>query len=188
MTVCSHLLLSFIVLISNEGWVAVRRELRLPMFIFLVLSILYLGGWSVMFFSTTFRWTFVTWRFFSVMATASVFLTVVSLVLGVVCRYNFGKGLLRCRKPLDSDAIMLAKLLSYDINHLKQSTPSKTCLTINSALTNGRMKRRLIFRPTRRLFLPLPLYSAGRASPWPRFHGLSITQQYHLNSPQWRRH
>ncbi|KNZ79627.1 Transcription factor tau subunit sfc3 [Termitomyces sp. J132] len=77
------------------GWVAVRRELRVPMFIFLMLSILYLGGWSVMFFSTTFRWAFVTWRFFSIMATASVFLTVVSLVLGVVCRYNFGKGLLR---------------------------------------------------------------------------------------------
>ncbi|KAG6891070.1 hypothetical protein C0995_014159 [Termitomyces sp. Mi166 len=77
------------------GWFAVRRELRVPMFIFLVLSIWYLGGWSVMFFSTTFRWNFVTWTFFSIMATTSVLLTVVSLVLGVVCRYNFGKGLLR---------------------------------------------------------------------------------------------
>jgi len=77
------------------GWFAVRRELRIPMFIFLLLSILYLGGWSVMFFSTTFRWTFITWRFFSIMASASVLLTVVSLILGVICRYNFGKGLVR---------------------------------------------------------------------------------------------
>lgn len=48
-----------------------------------------------MLFSTTFRWTFVTWQFFSVMASASVFLTLLSIILGVVCRYNFGKGLLR---------------------------------------------------------------------------------------------
>jgi len=77
------------------GWFAVRRELRAPMFAFLILSFLYLGGWFVMLFSTTFRWTFVTWQFFSVMASASVFLTLVSIILGVVCRYNFGKGLLR---------------------------------------------------------------------------------------------
>lgn len=65
------------------------------MFIFLVLSILYLGGWSLMFLSTTFRWSFVTWRFFSVMATASVLLTVTAFVLGIICRFNFGKGLPR---------------------------------------------------------------------------------------------
>jgi hypothetical protein len=58
------------------GWFGVRRELRLPTFIFLVLSILYLAGWGVMFFSTTFRLTFSTWRFFAVNASASVFLTV----------------------------------------------------------------------------------------------------------------
>lgn len=68
------------------------------MFIFLVLSILYLSGWSVMFLSTTFRWTFITWRFFSIMASASVLLTLVAFVIGVVCRYNFGKGLNRYRK------------------------------------------------------------------------------------------
>jgi len=68
------------------------------MFFFLFIAIIYLAGWGVMFFSTTFRWTFVTWRFFSVMASASVFLTVMSLVLGVVCRFNFGKGMLKYRE------------------------------------------------------------------------------------------
>lgn len=77
------------------GWFGVRREIRSLMFVFLFLSILYLAGWSVMFFSTTFRWTFVTWTFFSVMAIASVILMVVSFILGLVCRYNFGKGLSR---------------------------------------------------------------------------------------------
>ena len=77
------------------GWFSVRKEHRLQMFFFLVLSVLYLAGWGVMFFATTFRWTFVTWRFFSVMSSASVFLTVMSLVLALVCRFNFGKGLVR---------------------------------------------------------------------------------------------
>lgn len=77
------------------GWFGLRKELRLPMFIFLFLSVLYLGAWSVMFFSTTFRWTFITWRFFSVMASVSVFLTISCLAMGVLCRFNFGKGLIR---------------------------------------------------------------------------------------------
>ncbi|KAJ7693611.1 hypothetical protein B0H17DRAFT_1168805 [Mycena rosella] len=77
------------------GWFSVRRELRLGMIAFLGLSILYLAGWGVMFLSTTFRWTFLTWSFFSIMSSASVFLTLTSFLLGVICRYNFGKGLLR---------------------------------------------------------------------------------------------
>jgi hypothetical protein len=75
------------------GWFAVRRELRLPMFIFLFLSILYLASWGMMFFSTTFLWTFTTWCFFAVISSASVFLTFMATVLGVVCHFNFGKGL-----------------------------------------------------------------------------------------------
>jgi len=77
------------------GWFAVRRELRVPMIIFLLLSVLYLAGWSLMLFSTTFRWTFVTWAFFGINFSASVFLAVVAFILGIVCRLNFGKGLPR---------------------------------------------------------------------------------------------
>lgn len=88
------------------GWFSSRRELRVPMFFFLVLSILYLGAWGVMFFSTTFRWTFITWQFFSIMACTSVFLTLLSFILGVVCRFNFGKGMARylsAHQPLLED-------------------------------------------------------------------------------------
>jgi len=90
----------------SMGWVAVRRELRIPMLIFLVMSFGYLAGWGAMFASTTFRWTFVTWRFFSVITSGSVFLTVITFVLGVVCRVNFGKGLsryLNAQEPLPGD-------------------------------------------------------------------------------------
>lgn len=77
------------------GWVAVRHELRIPMLVFLLLSLGYLAGWAAMFASSLFRWTFVEWRFFSVMASASVFLTLATFVLGIFCLLNFQKGLKR---------------------------------------------------------------------------------------------
>jgi hypothetical protein len=79
------------------GWFAVRREMRLAMLLFLGLSVLYLAGWAAMFDSTTFRWTFVEWRFFSIIVATSAFLILISFILGLVCRINFGKGLPRYR-------------------------------------------------------------------------------------------
>jgi len=77
------------------GWFAVRRELRIPMLVFLLLSFGYLLGWGAMFASATYRWTFVQWRFFSLMASGSALLTLIAFVLGLICRMNFGKGLPR---------------------------------------------------------------------------------------------
>jgi hypothetical protein len=45
--------------------------------------------------STSFRWTFVLWPFFAVMAVISGVLMIISFILGVACRCNFGKGLPR---------------------------------------------------------------------------------------------
>jgi len=88
------------------GWFSVRRELKITMMIFLVLCICYLVGYGVMFVSDTFRWTFVQWRFFSLMAMGSVVLNVLAFILGVICRVNFGKGLrsyLNAEEPLPGD-------------------------------------------------------------------------------------
>jgi hypothetical protein len=104
--VTSFITLALLVPWLMTGWFAVRRELRFPMLVFLFLSVLYLGGWGFMFFSTTFRWTFSTWTFFSIMATASVLLTLLSTILGIVCHLNFGKGLaryLKAHEPLDEE-------------------------------------------------------------------------------------
>jgi hypothetical protein len=90
------------------GWFAVRRELKVPMLVFLLLSVCYLGVWGIMFISTTFKWTFITWTFFSIMATTSVALTVLSITLGLVCRFNFGKGLARylnAHQQLEDDEV-----------------------------------------------------------------------------------
>jgi len=88
------------------GWISVRRELKLPMLVFLGFAAIYLGAWGAMFASKSFRWTFTQWTFFSIMASASVSLTALTLICGTVCRIGFGKGLTRCltaEEPLLGD-------------------------------------------------------------------------------------
>ncbi|KAI0274892.1 hypothetical protein BC834DRAFT_978153 [Gloeopeniophorella convolvens] len=102
MTVVLILLIPWLV----TGWFAARRELKYPMMVFLVLSAFYLIGWSLMFDSTTFRWTFVQWSFFSAIATLSAVLVLIGLVVGIMCRLNFDKGLIRylnAQEPLPGD-------------------------------------------------------------------------------------
>lgn len=110
----------------TTGWVAVRRELKIPMMIFLVLSIGYLAGSGIMFVSDSFRWTFMEWRFFSFVSLASVLLTAFAFILGVVCRLNFGKGLspyLNSQAPLPGDDFEPAYQSHSDIE--KFNFPSK---------------------------------------------------------------
>jgi hypothetical protein len=77
----------------SQGWFAVRREEKHSMTVFLVLCVLYLGGWSGMFAARTFRWTFFDWTFFTILYTASAVLVLVALILGIWSRVNFGHGL-----------------------------------------------------------------------------------------------
>lgn len=67
--------------------------MKLPMAVFLVLSALYVIAWGLMFDSKTFRWTYFQWVFFGTVATLSAILALTGLILGIVCRLNFGKGL-----------------------------------------------------------------------------------------------
>jgi len=92
----------------TTGWYGVRRELKVPTLVFLALSVGYLAGWVAMLVSISFRWTYMTWTFFGVMTSASVFLALVAFILGIVCRINFGKGLVRClnaEEPLPDDFV-----------------------------------------------------------------------------------
>lgn len=88
------------------GWFAIRREKRKLALAFLVLSLLFIGLWAAMFKSISFRWTFVVWPFFAVMAVVSGTLMIVTFILGVACRFNFGKGLpryLNAEEPLEGN-------------------------------------------------------------------------------------
>lgn len=75
------------------GWISVRKEQRKLMAAFLTMSVLYSVTWFAMFFGASFRWTFLDWRFFGLMTTASVVLTLSALITGIFCRLGFGRGL-----------------------------------------------------------------------------------------------
>lgn len=90
----------------SAGWISVRKEYKIRMAIFLGVAVVVLAGWGSMFIAATFRWTYATWFFFRVMTTAAVVLALLVLILGIVCRINFGKGLTRylsAHEELDDD-------------------------------------------------------------------------------------
>lgn len=121
---------------------------------------LYLAGWSVMFLSTIFRWTFITWPFFSFMATASVVLTLLSAILGVVCRLNFGKGLARYRRFFNHVIHSVKRIQKSTVNPHQESDgdASDGCTDIKKPAfpTYGQPILNCAddFKPTSQLFFP----------------------------------
>lgn len=92
------------------GWYAIRHELKRTMIVFLAIGFDITGAWAILFYSTTFRWyvavifsvrliltlihrSFMQWPYLGCFTVASFILLIASIVLGVVCRVNFGKGL-----------------------------------------------------------------------------------------------
>ena len=107
-----------------QGWISVRKERRILMALFLIMSILYVASWGAMFASISFRWTFMQWRFFKLMTSASVVLTTATLITGIVCRVGFGKGLPehRMRFPFLSPLATLILILFKCAKPVKQRT------------------------------------------------------------------
>ncbi|EJU00913.1 hypothetical protein DACRYDRAFT_116797 [Dacryopinax primogenitus] len=76
------------------GWTAVYKEWRRLMTGFLAFAGLTTVLFPFLFISPTFRLTFQTWSFFATQAVFAISLEVTTLVLGILCRLNFGNGLL----------------------------------------------------------------------------------------------
>ncbi|ELU37114.1 hypothetical protein AG1IA_08859 [Rhizoctonia solani AG-1 IA] len=73
------------------GWIGVRRENKLMMHAFLIISLLFITAWAAMFASDVYRWSFATWPFFAAMTVTSFVVLVATTGLAIVCRYNFKK-------------------------------------------------------------------------------------------------
>jgi len=76
------------------GWLAPRREKKVAMLLFIILSLALIGTWCAMFASGTYRYAFQDWRFFSIISAIAAILTFITTTLAVICLFNFGKGLL----------------------------------------------------------------------------------------------
>lgn len=75
------------------GWFSVRREMRRTMIAFLIAGLIYVGGWSILYYSQVFRWTWIQWPFFACLSVSAQLVQLVSIVLGIVCWRNFHQGL-----------------------------------------------------------------------------------------------
>ncbi|ODN89212.1 hypothetical protein L198_06535 [Cryptococcus wingfieldii CBS 7118] len=75
------------------GWKSIRTESRIQFMVFIGLSVFFLAGWAISFASPTFRTTFTHWSFFKALGILALILTVASLVLAVLRRMTFGRGL-----------------------------------------------------------------------------------------------
>ncbi|OSD03730.1 hypothetical protein PYCCODRAFT_1466642 [Trametes coccinea BRFM310] len=75
------------------GWFAIRREMKLLMAAFIFLTVCYIVGWSVMFYSQVYRWTFIEWPFFGCATLVSFVVMMGALIFGIICWTGFDKGL-----------------------------------------------------------------------------------------------
>ncbi|TFY70818.1 hypothetical protein EVG20_g2187 [Dentipellis fragilis] len=76
------------------GWFSVRRERKYMMLAFISIGAIYVCAWSLMFYSQVYRFTWVDWPFFGCMTIISFIVVVISGAFGIVCRLQFGHGLL----------------------------------------------------------------------------------------------
>ncbi|KAI0668913.1 hypothetical protein C8Q78DRAFT_1080788 [Trametes maxima] len=75
------------------GWFAIRKEIKPLIAGFLLLNLFYIIGWSVMFKSQVYLWTFIEWPFFGCTTIVSFMVLVGALVFGIICWTGFGEGL-----------------------------------------------------------------------------------------------
>ena len=107
-----YLPLSFIYFLF-KGWYSIRREKKRMMVVFLGICLVITVGWAVLFYLDVYRWSafptsgrnsylnsfilinrsFAQWPYLACYTVASFTLLIASLVLGIICRMNFGKGL-----------------------------------------------------------------------------------------------
>ncbi|KAJ3503632.1 hypothetical protein NMY22_g18184 [Coprinellus aureogranulatus] len=75
------------------GWVSARKECKKRFWGFAVLSAVFLSISGVMFGSEAYRTIFKSWRFFATVTVTAFILLVLTVTLGFVCYFNYGKGL-----------------------------------------------------------------------------------------------
>jgi len=75
------------------GRISVRKENRKLFAAFGLISLVLVIISSVMFSSVLYRYIFTSWAFFATVTVTAYIFTIATLVLGIICRLKFGKGL-----------------------------------------------------------------------------------------------
>ncbi|KAF8638359.1 hypothetical protein AX17_002261 [Amanita inopinata Kibby_2008] len=75
------------------GWVCVRRECQWRFMLFCTMSVFLLSVPTIMFWSTLYRFIFTSWPFFATITLTAYIFVVITSILAIWCRFNFGQGL-----------------------------------------------------------------------------------------------
>jgi len=75
------------------GWLSVRKECRKRYLVFSGISVFLVAVSTLMFASPLYRFTFMSWPFFATITVTAFVLIVTTTMLGLWCRFNFGRGL-----------------------------------------------------------------------------------------------
>jgi len=94
------------------GWYGIRREMKKTIALFFFFAFAIIVGWSVMFYSLVYRWTFTQWPFLAGCSVLSFILIVSSTILAIICRVNFGRGL---KQYLEAEAALAKSGFSPEV-------------------------------------------------------------------------
>ncbi|KAJ8456363.1 hypothetical protein ONZ45_g18750 [Pleurotus djamor] len=75
------------------GWICVRKECYIRFWLFVVIGTIPFVFATVLFASQIYGFIFHTWPFFATITITSYIFTITTLITGVICRTQFGKGL-----------------------------------------------------------------------------------------------
>ncbi|KAK6909280.1 hypothetical protein I203_103297 [Kwoniella mangroviensis CBS 8507] len=144
-----------LLIVALLPWLNFRKRFN----IFVGLSVLIIGGWAVSFANQIFRIVFTTWAFFTCMGSLAVGLTAITVVLAIIRRLTFGKGL--------ADFLYLEEVherpnsgLLVEKPSLPLAMPRSNLPTFSTAFGPGPA-------PPRQMFPPMPVYTtATRVASW----------------------
>ncbi|KAF9472835.1 hypothetical protein BDN70DRAFT_868024 [Pholiota conissans] len=117
------------------GWYAIRLEMHRMMLVFLGIGFIIITGWALMFYSLVFPWTFMQWPYLGCFTIASFVLLGASIIIGIVCRMNFGKGL---KEYLHAESTLSA--LNFAPDEFTHRT-SQSHLTKSKSLSSSSMRK-----------------------------------------------
>nr|GAT60490.1 predicted protein [Mycena chlorophos] len=149
------------------GWYSVRKEHKGMMIGFLSIALFLIGGWSIMFYSIVYRWSFITWPYLACFTVVSFILIIASAILGAICWRHFGEGL---AEYLHAESALADLGFAPEIfnNDNKDSDPD---------LEKG-------FYTYEEIDLPLPTFHAASRPPTPtKSSGLPVPAHSHSRSP-----
>ncbi|TDL21095.1 hypothetical protein BD410DRAFT_790146 [Rickenella mellea] len=165
--------LFFTCMLANLPWIflgqkVIFRERRKLMLVFIVSGVALSVTWATTLSNPLYQYTFSTWAFFASLNILTFIFLVTSTVLGIICRFNFGKGLAHYVQVLDAleDVKFTPAYFSHDPEKAEVLRQDKYSEVASLAKRDSTILAGLPFLgqgySTTSIFMDLPLHDPPR--------------------------